>query len=443
MLRLVTAILLGLLIGCGSLIDAEEARICRLALPALNAEGVAIGIERVAPGPYPQSLRIDYRATEDGAARMRFAICRFSAQRNLRGERELTGLATEAGPVADASFYFLKRFYLDAPEGGQVDPAPPGQGDRLPEAPYWLAYGTQQLLVALPTAAVYALLASAYALIYGLVGRIVLVFGEFAALASLAGVVGLAVVSSLGADTAVTGVLIALVVGVATAGLHGVVLSRLALTRLARAPGQHVLIATIGAAIALSEYLRLVQGAETRWLPPVLNQPFAVMRSGSFITTATSVSAVAAMVGLGVTLALIRYMQGSAYGRRWRAVADDAHTAALFGVDEAKVHDRALILACAVAGLAGIIVTVLYGGMGFAGGYQLGVKALIAAILGGVGSIGGAALGGLAVAAFEAVWSSTMPIEGRDLVIYAALVIVLVVKPGGFFGYADLSPRRV
>ncbi len=437
MLRLAAAILLLCLAACGDAIDAGEARTCRLTLPAINQDGARLAIERTAKGPYPNSLRIDYRAVrQDGVQRNGFVICRFGAERDARGVRAITGLATEFGPMADASFYFLKRFYLDAPDADAADPAPSAAAS-VPEVPFWLAYASQQWLVALPSAAIYALLAAAYALIYGLVGRIVLVFGEFAALASLSGVVGLAVLFSLGQQTAVAGVAAALVIGVATAALHGFALSRTALTRLARAPGQHVLIATAGAGIALSEYLRLMQGAETRWLPPVFNQPIALLRAGDFVTTVTSVSIIVTLSGLGTALALIAYMRRSHYGRQWRAVADDPGAAALFGVDEAKVHDRALVIACAIAGLAGIIVTVLYGGMGFAGGFQLGLKALIAAILGGIGSIGGAALGGLAIATFEALWSSTMPIEGRDLVIYCALVVVLTFKPGGFFGFAD------
>lgn len=443
MLRLAAAILLVLMAACGELVDAGEARLCRLTLPALN-DTARISVEQTRPGPYPASLRIDYRAIRsEGQAQQRFVICRFSAERGARGLRDLTGLASEMGPMADASFYFLKRFYLEAAAAAPVDPSPPDARAALPEVPYWLAYAGQQFLVALPTAAVYALLAAAYALIYGLVGRIVLVFGEFAALASLAGVAGLGIFFSFGVETAISGVVIALVIGVAAAALHGFALSRAVLTGLARAPGQHVLIATVGVGIALTEYLRLAQGADMRWLPPLFNQPVPLMRSGNFVTTMTTVSGVTALAGLAVTLALLLYMRRSAYGRQWRAVSDDPHMAALLGVDERKVHDRALIIACAVAGLAGIIITVLYGGMGFAGGFSIGLKALIAAILGGIGSIAGAAMGGLAVAAFEAIWSSTMPIEMRDLVIYTALVVVLIVKPGGFFGYAELGPRRV
>jgi branched-subunit amino acid ABC-type transport system permease component len=443
MIRLAAAILLVLLAACGELIDADEARLCRMTLPAIN-DTARLDIQQTRPGPYPFSLRINYRAIgADGAMQARFVICRFSADRGARSQRDLTGLATEFGPMADASFFFLKRFYLDAPAAGAADRAPPSASASLPEVPSWLAYGSQQLLTALPSAAIYALLAAAYALIYGLVGRFVLVFGEFAALGSLAGIVGLGAVAGFGIETALAGVLVALVIGVASAALHGFVLSRAAPGRQAPQPGQHVLIATVGAGIALTEYLRLTQGAEMRRLPPLFNQPTPLMRAGDFVTAMTSASALAVLGGLLATLGLLAFMQRSLYGRAWRAVSDDAGMAALCGVSERAVLDKALILAAALAGLAGILVTALYGGVGFAGGFSLGLKALIAAILGGIGSITGAVLGGLAVAAFEAIWSATMPIEGRDLVIHAALVVVLVFRPGGLFGFPGLSPRRV
>lgn len=435
-------LLLLLLAACGGAIDAEEARLCRLVMPALN-EGAALALDPARRGPFPLSLRIDYGVTAPaGGSASRFVICRFSASRNAKGQRELVGLATELGPMADASFFFLRRFYLDVP-GAALDPAPPALGEDVPQVPYWLAYGAQQALVALPKAAIYALLAAAYALLYGLVGRIVLVFGEFAAVGSVAGIVGLGVFFTLGVETALAGVAIAFAIGVAASALHGFALSRAALTPLARAPGQHVLIATVGAGIAITEYLRIMQGAEMRWLPPVMNQPLPLLRAGEFVTTMTSGVLLAALAGLGSAAALLVYMRRSAYGRRWQAVADDPGCAALFGVDERAVHDRAVAIAAAIAGLAGLIVAVLYGGMGFAGGFTLGLKALMAAILGGIGSVPGAALGGLLLAMLEAVWSASMPIELRDLAVFAVLVLVLVFRPGGLMGYAELTPRRV
>jgi len=344
--------------------------------------------------------------------------------------------------MPDASFYLMRRFYLE----NRAEPPPDPGAERpetLPEVPPGLAYGLQQGLAALPSAAIYALLACAYALVYGLTGRIILSFGEFAALGALASVVGVALMLSLAVSTPASGLVVAFIVAVLVCALHGFAMSRFVLRPLGRASGQQVLIATIGLAIALSEYLRLAQGPDLRWLPPVFNQPWALARSGSFVVTATPLGLSLAAIGLCLALGLVLLIRHSAYGRAWRAVSDDARTAALFGVDARAVLDKAVILACAACGVAGVIVTAIYGGMGFAGGFSLGLKALVAAVLGGIGSVSGAALGGLCIALFEVLWSSTMPLEQRDIAVYALLAVVLALRPGGFFGDGALSPRQV
>lgn len=437
-------ILLGLMLaGCGERFDTDQTRLCRQAIPPLNPPGARIEVERATAGPRPNVLRLFYRSQIGaGAPRQRTIDCLFASEGVGIERGALIGVASDGRPMSDASFYLLRRFYLENRDEPPPDPGAARLED-LAEVPLALAYGLQQGLSALPSAAIYTLLASAYALIYGLTGRIILCFGEFAALGALAAVVGVALMLSLAVSTPASGLVIAFVVAILVAAFHGFAMGRFVLRRLAHANGQQVLIATIGLAIGLSEYLRLAQGPELRWLPPVFNEPWALVRSDNFVVTATPLGLALATVGLGAALGLVLLIKHSAYGRAWRAVSDDERTAALFGVDARAVHDKALILACAACGMAGVIVTVIYGGMGFAGGFTLGLKALVAAILGGIGSVSGAALGGLCIALFEVVWSSTMPLEQRDFAVYLLLAVVLILRPGGFFGEGALAPRQV
>jgi branched-subunit amino acid ABC-type transport system permease component len=283
----------------------------------------------------------------------------------------------------------------------------------------------------------------AYALIFGLVGRINLAFGELAAVGSAAAVAGTAGVMTLGVSSPLLGLTAGLGAAIFAGALHSAVGGHFTIARVTSASTQPSLIATVGLSLALMEYLRLVQSPVAVWLPPIWSQAWPLARSGDFLVSLTPISLITFAVGLLAAIMLLVLMKATAFGRAWRAYADDARAAALFGVNGPKLLTQTLALAGAMAGLSGMLIVAQYGGLGFAGGTQFGLKALIAAIIGGIGSIPGALLGGVMVGLFETAWSAYLPIESRDIALYAALVIFLIFRPGGLLGIRDPTPRQV
>ena len=428
--------------GCGLQIDAEQARVCRLALPALSSAGARIVVVRTSPGLEPKSLRIDYRVErESGPSLARHAVCRFAAAGLSANKAELIGLTTETGPIAGSTLYLLKRFYIQSPEGVAGDPGPGEAEADLVEVPGPIAYGVQHLLVGAPRMAIYGLLATAYALIFGLLGRFNLAFGELAAVGAAATAIGIVSLLAQGETSALPGFLFGAACAVLAGAMHSAVGGSIALLRVRSSSNQPSLVATVGLSLALMEYLRLTQGTTTVWFPPVWNESWALLRSGAFVVRITPVSLMTSGVGLLAGLAVLILMRKARFGRAWRASSDDATAAALFGIDPQALAVRTLALAGALAGLAGTLVVLQYGGLGFADGFQLGLKALIASILGGVGSVGGAFLGGLAIGLFETAWSVAMPIDARDVVLYGLLIAILIFRPSGFFGMTDVTRR--
>jgi branched-chain amino acid transport system permease protein len=441
-------LVLALLGGCALAVDAEQARVCRRVLPALVPAGDGrLRVLRVAPGPGPASLRLDFALETPGrTARPHAILCRFAAEGLATNKADLVGVDTEGGPVSGASLYLLKRYYLDSLEGIVGDPAP--EEDRAGAAPLLVtpgaAYALQQFLAGLPRTVVTALLAAAYALVFGLTGRINLAFGEVAAVGGVAAGLGTLLALGLGLSAAVPGLALAGVVAVAAAALHNLV-GGFATLRLVRpgTRGQAPLIASVGLSLALMEYLRLAQGATPVWIAPLGTVALPVAQGGDFVASVTPAALMTAGIGCLAGAGLLWTMQATAYGRAWRACADDAHAAALMGVDAVALLRRTLLLSGALAGLAGVLVVAQYGSFGFADGFGLGLKALIAAVLGGIGSVPGAFLGGLAIGLFETAWSALLPIAARDPALYAVLVVVLILRPGGLFGFAQASPRQV
>ena len=433
------------LAGCSPTVETDQARLCRMALPALMPQEARIAILKQEADPDGRGLRVAFTAEAPGGEpRNHLAACRFRMAGRPRESRDLTSLTLDGLALSETQLLFLIRYWLATPEGRASDPAPIGDVSALPQAPHGLAYGLQMALDGLPLASIYALLAAAYSLIYGLIGRINFAFGEIAAAGGYA--TAIAAVAMLGWPPAPL-LIAAFALAAALASGWAFASARLVFIPLREARGQQVLVATVGLAIALRELLRLAQGDRSSWMSPQLNQPFALARSGDFVAVATPMAFVVSAVTLAAGLCLVLIFRYSRLGREWRAYADDPLAAEMMGVSPAAITARAFALSGALAGLAGASMTAAFGAVGYSLSATLTLKALTAAIIGGIGSLPGAFLGGLIVGAVETGWSALFPIDDRDIAVYALLTVFIALRPSGLLGQREsvthnLFPHR-
>ena len=433
-----------LLLGCGRVTDSEQLRLCRLIPPVLHPEGADIREIRIGVAALGRSgVRIEYSARELGAvAKVHYVGCGFGGTTFERDRLDLVTVETDEGALGAARLLYLKRFWLTEAEREGAAPAAP---ETLPELSATAAYALQQLVNATVLAAVYTLLATAFSLIYGLVGRINLAFGEIAVLGAYAAIGGVAAAVALGIGDAITGLAIAFVVAAAISAAWSVLIGRMVIEPLHRSNrlGQPILIATAAVALSMQEFVRISQGSRERWAPPTFNQPISLARAQDFIVTVTPMQIVVACLALVAAGGVLILLGRTRFGRAWRAFADDPGTAALFGVDGRRLLASTFLLAGLLAGLAGWIVAAYYGNISFSMGAMLGLKALVAAVVGGIGSVPGAFLGGICVALIEAMWSAYFEITARDIVVFSLLIVVFVLRPGGLLGFAGPKPRDV
>jgi branched-chain amino acid transport system permease protein len=138
------------------------------------------------------------------------------------------------------------------------------------------------------------------------------------------------------------------------------------------------------------------------------------------------------VLAVAIVVALYAVLYRSTFGRSVRATMQDETAARLIGIDVNRV-------AAITFGL-GIAVTAA-GGMVFGAtntfnpnsGYDLISRLLAIIILGGLGSIGGALAASVFMLTVESLVDIWNP-EWAIVVFYAALVLVLVIRPTGFFG---------
>src|SRR5208337_1516312 len=433
------------LAGCSPALETDQARLCRMALPALTPEGARITIDSQRPDSDGRGLIVAFSAEAPGEEpEPHIATCRFRERGRPRQSRDLVSLTFDGEALSDTQLFFLVRYWLATPEGRAADPAPLGDLSGALRLPRSLAYGLQMALDGLPLSAIYALLAAAYSLVYGLIGRINFAFGELAAAGGYAAAMAALALAGLPPAPLLAA---AFALAAVVACGWGFASGRCVFIPLRRAKGQQALVATVGLALFLQELLRIAQGDRTSWMTPELNQPFALARSGDFVAVATPMTFVSSAVALAVGLGLVLLFRWTRTGREWRAYADDPLAAEMLGVSPVAVTARAFALSGTLAGLAGATMTATYGAVGYGMSGTLTLKALAAAIIGGIGSLPGAFLGGLIVGAAEAGWSALFPIDDRDLAVYALLIVFIGLRPSGLLGSRDnvthnLFPRR-
>ncbi|MGB5134888.1 MAG: branched-chain amino acid ABC transporter permease [Prochlorococcaceae cyanobacterium] len=303
----------------------------------------------------------------------------------------------------------------------------------------------QILLNGTASGGVYALVALGYSLVFSVLGVINFAQG---ALFSIGGYLTYLLMGGrIGVNGALPGwglpaglpFALALLLAAAGSGLVALLVERLAFAPLRRRQADPLLslITSLGAGVALVNLLQLLMGAEGYAFPTsaLAGLPDSLSLAGARIR---SVQVVLLAVCAVAVLALSLWLERSKGGRALRAVAEDATTAQLLGINSEAMVRLAFLLSGALAGLGGglIGVSVSLPGPYFGIGY--GLKGLAVLVLGGLGSVPGAIAGGLLMGLAEAL----VPSEAsgwRDALAFAILFAVLLLRPRGLLGRRSIE----
>jgi branched-chain amino acid transport system permease protein len=299
-------------------------------------------------------------------------------------------------------------------------------------------YAVQQMLNGLVLAAVYGLLAVAFALVHAITRRIVFTLGDLAMYAAFYAVHAALLAIVLDFSSAAQ-LAIAFTTAAAGTGILAVLVHRLMVAPLAGAHSQALMIASIGLSIVVSEVMRISSSGREQWLPPYFPEAGVGFALAGYPVRTSAMGLGIAGLAILTCLALAAFMRLTLAGRWWRAVSEDPGLAALSGVNVAAVAAVTFAAAGAFAAGAGTVVAVHYGGVSFYMGLMLALKALFAGIIGGFGTVGGAIAGAALLAALETSWQAAFDINYRDVAVFAVIVLVLMVRPDGLIG----RPSRI
>jgi len=279
-------------------------------------------------------------------------------------------------------------------------------------------------------AAIYALIACGYVLIYRVSRVLNLAHGE---LMMLGAYLLLATASLFTAHP------LAAIAAAVTLSLAVGVLVYLFLMR--KMTGEMVLAAvltTIALGVLLRGLVVLIWSAQQQYPLPALGlaNPPIVLPGGARISTCAAilVSATAA-----VYLALFAFLRFGRWGMRMRAAGQNPLLAAQRGINLHAVYALAWGLSTLTGSLAGMLIALDSGLDGTM--VLIGLKAFPAALVGGLDSLVGALLGALIVAASEVLLIHYVDPLLSDVVPFLVLIAMLTVRPWGLFGTREELDR--
>src|SRR5256886_1107484 len=288
----------------------------------------------------------------------------------------------------------------------------------------------QLVLSGIATGGIYASLALALVLIYNAMGLVNFAQGEMAMLATF---VGYALI------TRGMSFWIAFPVTLVLAFGGGIVIQRVVIKPVEKAPVLTLVIITLGLATLVNGLAGFIWG----YLPRTFPSPFStdsVDLGGVFVSYRdVGVIAVTGVVLLCVYLLL----QHTTVGLTLRAAAHHPEASRLLGVHVSWMLALGWGLASAVGAVSGMMVApVLFLEPNMM--QTIIIYAFAAAVLGGIESPLGAVVGGLIVGVTINLAGAYLPGVGGDLQLavgLAIIIVVLILKPNGLFGQAAV--RRV
>jgi branched-chain amino acid transport system permease protein len=187
--------------------------------------------------------------------------------------------------------------------------------------------------------------------------------------------------------------------------------------------------------IFLQNYVMLTQGATDKVFPHFFGAEGLQFLSVRMTYLQIFIIATSILLMIGLRL----FVRKTRMGKAMRAVAQDKTMASLVGVNIDTVISLTFLIGSGLAAIAGLMVAMYYGLVNYFIGYLAGIKAFTAAVLGGIGSIRGAMFGGILLGFIESFGGSYISSEYKDAYAFIILIIILLVKPGGLFGKADLE----
>jgi len=315
----------------------------------------------------------------------------------------------------------------------------------------------QFLIIGIANGAILAIIALGYTLVYGIIELINFAHGDVIMVGTFTSLTVLSLTGTLNSTDPVhiiLGLILALVMAVVVCAVVNAAVERLAYRRLRNAPRLAPLISAIGMSFTI-ENIGLIWagqswlvpsfgttgGASQKNFPDLLGVMFTKLGLNPNILASTGVHLRLTITGLVVIVlaavlmvGLRFFIQTTTLGKAMRATAQNRDAAKMLGINIDSVITATFLIAGGLAGAAGIMTGLYNNTAWWFMGFRIGLFAFTAAVLGGIGNITGAMAGGFIIGILASFSDGIMDARWTEAWVFAALVLILVLRPTGLFG---------
>lgn len=265
---------------------------------------------------------------------------------------------------------------------------------------------------------IYALIASGFTLILGVIQVFNFAQGQFYMLGAF---VAIAAVTNLGLPYPV-----AILVALLATALLGAVLYFGVIQWTTRSGFFNTMLVTVAFGTVVAQAAMLSFGSREAVLPPVVSGTISV--GGVTIPNGKLV----VIAGAVVVMAALHYFMKTRIGVSMLAAAENRDVASLQGINPKRVFWVTMAVGCGLCGVAGALVAPVLAASGTMGS-TIFIKALLVVLVGGTGSMSGALLAAFVVGIAESFAFHFFGHLGL-LVIFVLVAILIFFRPGGLLG---------
>lgn len=220
----------------------------------------------------------------------------------------------------------------------------------------------------------------------------------------------------------------AAVIAAATVATAALLADELVFARLRDRGSITLLVASMGVALVIENVCRFSFGNDPRNFDVAVARP--IRWQGLRINHEQIETAIVVCVSLAIFHLLLN---AGRLGRAMRAVADNPTLAAVRGIERKTIVRITWAVSGALTALSGVLAG-LDRAVDPLLGWNYQIPIFAAAILGGLGNPAGAVVGALVIGVAEEVSTLVLPTHYRQVVSFAVILVLLLVRARGLFG---------